>query len=97
MTLKEKENLISQFIVFLNNIPSDNEAQIPVATNVERVELLTVKECAEEVNGLSEHTVRQLVAQGKLAHIRSGAGKRGKILIPKAALLEYFGGQHEHI
>ena len=92
MTLKEKENLISQFIVFINNIPSETDTQIPAIAQNERLELLTVKECAETVGGLSECTVRQLVAQGRLPHIRSGAGKRGKILIPKAALLEYFGG-----
>ncbi len=92
MTLKEKENLISQFIVFVNNIPTECDTQIPAVAQNERVELLTVKECAKEISGLSEHTVRQLAAQGKLPHIRSGAGKRGKILIPKSALLEYFGG-----
>lgn len=92
MTLKEKENLISQFIVFINNIPAECDTQIPAAAQNDKVELLTVKECAKEINGLSECTVRQLVVQGKLPHIRSGAGKRGKILIPKAALLEYFGG-----
>ena len=92
MTLKEKENLISQFIVFINNIPSETDTQIPAIAQNERLELLTVKECAEVVGGLSECTVRQLVAQNRLPHIRSGAGKRGKILIPKAALIEYFGG-----
>ena len=78
MTLKEKENLISQFIVFINNIPSETDTQIPAIAQNERLELLTVKECAETVGGLSECTVRQLVAQGRLPHIRSGAGKRGK-------------------
>lgn len=40
--------------------------------------------------GLSEHTVRQLVSQNKITYIRSGAGKRGKILINKSILLKYF-------
>ena len=92
MTLKEKETLISQFIVFVNNIPSGCDAQIPVATKDERVELLTVKECVKVIDGLTECTVRQLVAQGKVPHIRTGAGKRGKILVPKSALIKYFGG-----
>lgn len=90
MTLKEKENLISQFIVFMNNIPSESNADIPVVEKADRVELLTVKECVKAVDGLSECTLRQLVAQGKISHIRSGVGKRGKILIPKAALIGYF-------
>ena len=51
--------------------------------------MLTIKECTELVKGLSEHTVRQLVAQGKISYIRTGQGKRGKILISKADLLNY--------
>ena len=54
--------------------------------------MLTLKECAETVKGLSEHTVRQLVLQGKLPYIRTGAGKNGKILVNKAALLSFVGG-----
>ncbi|MCM1276815.1 MAG: helix-turn-helix domain-containing protein [Lachnospiraceae bacterium] len=57
--------------------------------NDRQIEMLTIKECAQQVSGLSEHTVRQLVLQNKLPHIRTGQGKRGKILIPKSALLEY--------
>ena len=55
------------------------------------VEMLTVKECAELVSGLSEHTIRQLVAQGKVEYIRAGSGVRGKILVSKASLLKYLG------
>ena len=53
------------------------------------VEMLTIKECAEAVTGLSEHTIRQLVAQEKIPYIRTGNGKRGKILISKATLFDY--------
>ena len=56
----------------------------------EPVELLTIKECTEEIRGLNEYTVRQLVARNEIPFIRSGRGKRGKILVPKAALLKYF-------
>lgn len=90
MTLKEKENLISQFIVFMNNIPSECDADIPVVEKPDKVELLTIKECTKLIDGLSECTIHQLVAQGKIPHIRSGVGKRGKILIPKATLIGYF-------
>ena len=55
-------------------------------------EMLTIHEAAQTVKGLSEHTVRQLVAQGKVPSIRTGAGVNGKILIPKAALLDYCNG-----
>lgn len=55
----------------------------------EAIEMLTIKECAQTVHGLSEHTIRQLIAQSKIPYIRTGQGKRGKILINKQALLDY--------
>ena len=64
------------------NVTTENKSSAPV-------EMLTIKECTQAVSGLSEHTVRQLVAQKKIPYIRTGQGKRGKILISKAALLEY--------
>lgn len=70
----------------------DNTPPITVIAKKQPIEMLTIKECTEAVKGLSEHTVRQLVAQDKLPHIRTGQGKRGKILVSKAALLEYLGG-----
>lgn len=57
---------------------------------IEKLELLTIKECAELISGLSEHTVRQLVKQGKVKSIRTGEGKTGKILVNKADLVAYF-------
>ncbi|MCQ2470246.1 MAG: DNA-binding protein, partial [Ruminococcus sp.] len=42
------------------------------------------------VRGLREHTVRQLLAQGKIKYIRTGQGKRGKILVNKDDLLRVF-------
>ena len=58
------------------------------------VEMLTIKECAKAVTGLSEHTIRQLVAQEKIPYIRTGKGKRGKILISKSALYDYLESLH---
>ena len=55
------------------------------------LEMLMVKECAALVDGLSEHTVRQLCAQDKIAHVRAGAGRNGKILVSKVSLLKYLG------
>lgn len=59
----------------------------------EKVEMLTIKESAELIGGLSEHTVRQLIAQGKVKSVRTGEGKRGKILVNKADLVAYFQGK----
>lgn len=95
MTTQEKEKLISQLTVFINSIPDDAAVEGKATaepTPSKKVELLTIKECIQVIDGLSECTVRQYVAQGKLTHIRTGAGKRGKILIPKASLLKCFGG-----
>ena len=58
--------------------------------NTSPIEMLTVKECTDVIHGLSEHTVRQLVKQGKIPHIRAGRGKCGKILISKSALVRFF-------
>lgn len=77
--------LLTQLIDENTNVTTENKSSAPV-------EMLTIKECTKAVSGLSEHTVRQLVAQKKIPYIRTGQGKRGKILISKAALLEYLGG-----
>lgn len=51
--------------------------------NDDTIEMLTIKECAQTAHGLSEHTIRQLIAQNKIPYIRTGQGKKGKILINK--------------
>lgn len=90
MTMKTKQELIQQVINLLNAMIEVEELSPtqPPPSN-DQVEMLTIKECAQQITGLSEHTVRQLVLQNKLPHIRTGQGKRGKILIPKSALLDY--------
>ena len=91
---KNKTEIIAQIVSLLSQLvdDSDNQQNTPAEKNPESpVEMLTIKECAEAVTGLSEHTIRQLVAQEKIPYIRTGKGKRGKILISKAALLEYLG------
>ena len=93
MTAIEKQELISKFILFINEIPDDNKPveNVSNVTKERKVELLTVKECLAYVDGLKEYTLRMLVLNDEIPHIRAGAGKSSKILIPKAALLEYFG------
>jgi hypothetical protein len=54
-------------------------------------EMLTIKECVKAVHGVSENSIRQIVAQGKVKSVRAGEGKNGKILVNKADLLAYFG------
>lgn len=73
MTMKNKQELIQQIITLLNAMIEVEESpptQPPPGN--EQVEMLTIKECARQISGLSEHTVRQLVLQNKLPHIRTG-------------------------
>ena len=93
MTMKTKQELIAQIVTLLNEVieVEEKEAEAVSRPSVP-MEMLTIKECTQAVSGLSEHTVRQLIAQDKIPYIRTGQGKRGKILISKAALLEYLGG-----
>ena len=89
MTMRNKQELIQQVVNLLSAMIEVEELPSTTPPSNEQVEMLTIKECAQQINGLSEHTVRQLVLQNKLPHIRTGQGKRGKILVPKSALLEY--------
>ena len=90
MTLFERQQLIAAITTAIENI-FDGENKSEVEQD-KPTEMLTIHEAAQTIKGLSEHTVRQLVAQGKVPSIRTGAGKNGKILIPKAALLDYCNG-----
>ncbi|MBP1559765.1 MAG: DNA-binding protein [Oscillospiraceae bacterium] len=96
MTRKTKQELIAEIVTLLEKrIEVEDEKSAPVITVTQNqpLEMLTVKECTQAVSGLSEHTVRQLVRQSKVAFIRTGQGERGKILVSKKALLEYLGGK----
>ena len=91
---KNKTEIIAQIVSLLSQLveSGDDKNNEPVAISAAApVEMLTIKECSEAVTGLSEHTIRQLVAQEKIPYIRTGKGKPGKILISKAALCEYLG------
>ena len=95
MTSARKEELLNQILDLMTAVAYDKEPD-GVKTNAitksadNPVEMLTIKECTEVIQGLSEHTIRQLVAQGKVKSVRTGEGKRGKILVNKADLISYF-------
>ena len=94
MTLSEKKELIAQLTVLLEKLIEVKEVEDASAAKEpadKPLEMLTVKECVALVDGLSENTVRQLVAQDKVAHVRAGVGRNGKILVSKASLLNYLG------
>ena len=90
MTMKNKQELIAQIVALLNEVIEAEEREAePVPSISAPIEMLTIKVCVKAVSGLSEHTVRQLIAQDKIPYIRTGQGKRGKILVNKSALLKY--------
>ena len=92
MKLNEKNERILQVAKLLRQmIPVEDVAPTKGEDKSDIPELLTIKECAALVPGLSEHTVRQLVKRGEVAYMRSGAGERGKILVYKSSLLKDLG------
>ena len=94
MTLTEKKDLINQITSLLDRlIDVDAESSgAPAEPPIEKpLEMLTIKVCAALVDGLSEHTVRMLCSHDKIAHVRAGAGRNGKILVSKVSLLRYLG------
>lgn len=92
LTREQKETMLNQILELMTAIAYDEPVESdPVPEKKpEKVKMLTVKECTELIDGLSEHTVRMLVAQNKIKYIRTGEGVRGKILVNKADLLNYF-------
>ena len=93
MTNAKREEIIAAMSSLLEQLVDNETPKAEPTTAVpEKVEMLTIKECTEAVKGLNEYTVRQLIARKEIPSIRTGQGKRGKILVPKAALLRYFVG-----
>lgn len=93
MTTTQKKEIVDNILELLIQLTEDGENSAPQATKTptsNKVEMLTIAECTAVIQGLSTHTVRQLVAQNKVKYVRTGEGKRGKILVNKADLLAYF-------
>ena len=87
---RKQSEIIDRILDLLTELTDDAPAEKQAETKP--MEMLTIKECTEAVRGISEHTVRKLVAQGRIRYIRTGNGERGKILICKQSLLDYLGG-----
>ena len=90
MSTERTREILQQITVLLNSL-NESETE-PKETKQEKVEMLTVRECSEVIKGLNEYTVRQLIARKEIPSVRTGQGKNGKILVPKAALVAYFNG-----
>ncbi len=86
-----RHEIIVQISALLMQLEDGKPTEKEIEKKSEKpLEMLTIKECAEAVKGISEHTIRQLVAQNKIPFIQTGQGKCGKILISKSALLDFF-------
>ena len=93
MTTTQKKEIVDNILELLIQLAEGGENSAVQTTNAptaNKVEMLTIKESAALISGLSEHTVRQLVKQGKVKSVRTGEGRNGKILVNKADLLAYF-------
>ncbi len=98
MTNERKNEIIGLMKDLLTELENDVETPAsiekpepePEPTRPSKVEMLTIKECADVIQGLSEHTVRQLIKQGKVRSFRTGIGRSGKILVNKEDLIAYF-------
>lgn len=88
---RNQQEVIDRILDLLTELVDDAPAN--PQTKTPPMEMLTIKECTEAVRGISEHTVRKLVAQGRVRYIRTSEGERGKILISKQSLLDYLGGE----
>lgn len=92
----QKAILMQQLIAILTQlIALDQADSTPISdpTVQQPIEMLTIPEVMAMGTGLSEHTLRKLIAQRKIYSIRTGEGKRGKILISKSSLVEYLNGK----
>lgn len=96
MTTTQKKEIVDNILELLIQLTEDGDNYVPQATKAstaDKVEMLTIKESAALISGLSEHTVHQLVKQGKVKSVRTGEGKNKKILVNKADLIAYFNGK----
>ena len=92
LTTKQKNELISAVTALLEKmIPVEEDTPTITVSRPALPEMLTIKECAALVSGLTEHTVRMLVKQDKVKYIRCGQGARGKILVSRDSLMKYLG------
>ena len=96
MTITQKKKIVDNILELLIQLTEDGDNSAPQTTKAPtagKVEMLTIKESVALISGLAEHTVRQLVKQGKVKSVRTGEGKNGKILVNKADLIAYFNGK----
>lgn len=93
MTIEEKNEIMAQVSALLDKYVCNEKLSNNLVDH--QPVMLTIKECTEYIKGLTEHTVRLLIARGEISSIRTGEGKRGKILVLQSSLLDYIHGISE--
>lgn len=89
MTSEQKSLIISQISLLLDQmVEAPAKPKAPVKDGPR--EMLTVHECTELIKGVSDHSIRVLIARGKIQSFRAGEGKRARVFVSKSSLLEYF-------
>lgn len=90
--MNKPTTLIQEIIAKLTELQElfDDEGIERDVSEKSEIEMLTVKQCRELIKGVSATTIRRLVADGEIRHIRTGDGNRGKVLINKKDFLDYF-------
>ena len=93
MTKEQKTEFMCKLMALIDEYIDVAVEQEPSKTTAPKApaEMLTVKECTQQFEGISEHTIRQLAARGEIISVRAGAGKHGKILINKTSLMKRLG------
>lgn len=92
MTKFERQQLIAAITTAIETVFDSEKKAVAEVREDKPTEMLTIHEAAQTIKELSKHTVRQLVAQGKVPSIRTGLGVNGRILMPKTALFDYLNG-----
>ena len=84
MTQAKKQDIIAKVTSFLSKL-LDDEEEIPVASSAEQpIEMLTIRECTQEIRGLNEFTIRQNLLREMKSHLSvQDRGKTGRYLFPK--------------
>lgn len=97
MTIAEKREIVNTIINLLLQLTAEEEVQEqpatsskPVKAPAQSVRMLTIKECTALIEGISEHSIRMLIAQGKIKAFRTGEGVRGKYLVNKEEIIGRF-------
>lgn len=89
MTKVEKMEILSELSAILDTyIAPPKSRENPRMSDMA---MLTINECLQQIEGLSRHTLRELIEHGEIKAMRAGTSGNGKILVFKTSLLDYFG------